>query len=253
MVGNRAKVVCLVAAAMISLAGASAPAPLVKPCYKTFTQKGAAKFNRSAKGVLAPVYPYLAEYLVEKYQLARKEGIGIDIGSGPGDLVLELAKRTESMYWIDADINPHYFEYFFQSARKAKLSHRVGAVFADAQWLPFRDDYADMFVSRGSLQFWNDKNEAFAEILRVLKPGGVAFVGRGFPKNLPLEKAQAVRSGQGKGGPKYDKAKTEAELRKVMEAVGVKHYSIILPRTDQSKVNYGIWLAFTKPGGSAAK
>jgi SAM-dependent methyltransferase len=37
-----------------------------------------------------------------------------------------------------------------------------------------------LVVSRGSIFFWEDLGKAFAEILRVLKPGGIAFIGGGF-------------------------------------------------------------------------
>ena len=46
--------------------------------------------------------------------------------------------------------------------------------------MPFEDNYADLVVSRGSIFFWEDLGKAFSEILRVLKPGGVAFIGGGF-------------------------------------------------------------------------
>jgi len=241
---NKKTLCCFIA---LALAVTLAAAPLTVPSYEKFTAEKAARFNRSATTTLAPVYPYLAEYLVGKFDLARKPGIGIDVGSGPGNLVIELARRSKAMYWINADINPHFFAYFYESARAAKLCHRVGAVFADAQRLPFRDDYADVVVSRGSFQFWEDKKSGFAEIYRVLKPGGVAFIGRGFSENMPLETAKAVRKKQGKGMPKYDVAATKARLEKIMADLKIADYKIIRPRKDQTEVNYGIWVEFSKP------
>ncbi|MDD3407817.1 MAG: methyltransferase domain-containing protein, partial [Methanomicrobium sp.] len=46
--------------------------------------------------------------------------------------------------------------------------------------MPFEKNYADLVVSRGSIFFWEDLGKAFAEILRVLIPGGIAFIGGGF-------------------------------------------------------------------------
>ena len=231
---------------LLASAAAIWAVPLTAPCYETYTAKQAEGFNRQAKTALAPVYPYLAEYLVTEFKLAAAPGIGIDLGSGPGDLVIELAKRTQSIYWIDADINPHYFRYFYEAAGKAGLSHRVGAVFADAQSLPFRDNYADIIVSRGSFQFWPDKKAAFGEIVRVLKPGAVAFIGRGFPETMPLEEARAVRAGQGKGPPAYDIEKTKALLTATMTALGVTQYEFITPKKADPSVRYGIWLKIVK-------
>ena len=133
---------------------------------------------RAAEGGLAPVYAPLAEEMVERLSLADKDGVGIDLGSGPGTLIIELCKRTK-LHWINADINPHFFPYFFRRAEAAGYGGRVSAIRADACSLPFRDDFAEVIVSRGSLQFWPDLREGLAEVQRVLKPGGVAYIGRG--------------------------------------------------------------------------
>jgi len=222
-------------------------APLLVPSPDIHTREYALKFWRVATTTLAPVYGPLAEQIVSEFQLAEKEGIGIDLGSGPGTLIIELCKRTKRMYWVNADINPYFFPLFFKAAEEAKVGHRISAIFADAQAMPLKDNYADIIVSRGSFHFWKDKQLAFSEIYRVLKPDGVAFVGRGFSKNLPVEVARKVRANQ-RGGPKYDIAKTEAELRGIMEASGIKEYRIRTPKPQGSKgVNYGIWLEFHKP------
>ena len=122
--------------------------------------------------------------------LVKTSGIGIDLGAGPGELTMELCARTD-FHWINADINPHFFPYFIQEAEKRGLNGRVSAIFADAHNLPFRDNYADVIVSRGSFHFWENKEQAFSEIYRVLKPGGVAYIGRGFARE-DVYKRQAM-------------------------------------------------------------
>lgn len=224
-------------------------APLLVPSEDARRRADALKFQRTATTTLAPVYGPLAEQIASEFQLAEKEGIGIDLGSGPGTLIIELCKRTRRMHWINADINPHCFPFFFKTAEEAEVGDRISAVFADAQALPFKDNYADIIVSRGSFHFWKDRKLAFSEIYRVLKPDGVAFIGRGFSENFPVEIARQVRAKQ-KGGPKYDIAKTEAELRGIMTALGIEAYRIRLPKPPGSAdVNYGIWLEFNKPNG----
>ncbi|MBS3771316.1 MAG: hypothetical protein KGY69_13775, partial [Bacteroidales bacterium] len=58
----------------------------------------AASMNQAAGRVLAPVYPYLARYIADTFDLHKKSGIGIDIGGGPGNLVSELCRYTVNMY-----------------------------------------------------------------------------------------------------------------------------------------------------------
>ena len=209
-------------------------------------QTGAESFNRTAKEVLHPVYPYLAEAIADELGLRDRSGVGVDIGGGPGDLVLELSNLTPGFYWIDADLNPYFGEYLFQGAIDRECSDRVGFIPADVHKLPFREGYADVIVSRGSLQQWNDRIKAFREIYRVLKPGGNALIGRGFPGNMPVEAAKGVRERQG-GGPRYSPGDTAAELEGIMKALDIRDYKVLRPRLDQDQVNYGVWIVFSKP------
>ena len=213
------------------------------------TEQKALGMIEASRGRLSPVYAPLAEQIVSDFDLAERDGIGIDLGSGPGTLILELCERTK-LHWINADINPHFFAYFYAQAGDRGFGHRVSAVFADAHALPFRDDYADIIVSRGSFHFWKDKGQAFKEIYRVLKPGAVAYIGRGFSRNLDVETAKKIRAQQG-GRLKYDVDKTADELHHIMEVLGVKEYQTHRPKpSGGEKVNYGSWIEFRKQEGA---
>ncbi len=161
------------------------------PSDEKYTEQNALGMIRTSRKTLAPVYAPLAEQIVSDFDLGKKDGIGIDLGSGPGTLIVELCKRTQ-MHWMNADINPHFFSHFYRQADELGFGHRVSAIFADAHSLPFRDNYADIIVSRGSFHFWEDKVQAFSEIYRVLKPGAAAYIGRGFSRNLPVQTAKKI-------------------------------------------------------------
>ncbi|OQA11144.1 MAG: Fructose-bisphosphate aldolase [Firmicutes bacterium ADurb.Bin373] len=209
---------------------------------------GAAQEPETISRTLAPVYAPLAEQIVNDYELRERRGTAIDLGSGPGDLIIELCKRTRWLWWVNADINPSVFPGFLERARAAGFGERVEAVQADVHALPFSEAYADIVVSRGSYPFWKDKVKAFGEVYRVLKPGGVAFIGRGFSENLPLDVAREVRERQRKGGkePVYDVEQAAAELAEIMRSLEIKEYRIRIPR--RGDVNYGVWVEFRKPG-----
>jgi SAM-dependent methyltransferase len=233
------------------LAAAADGLPLTAPDYEQFTPAAAARMSEAARTNLSPVYPALAEYLVERFQLAHRAGVGVDVGGGPGSLTLELSRRTPRFYWINTDINTFHATAFFARALTLDCAGRVGMIFADAHHLPFRSDYADFVVSRGSIPFWAEPKKALAEIYRVLKPGGQAFIGRGFSPNLPLDVARRVRENQGGGVPRYDVAETMEAWRRLMLELGIKDFEIIRPREDQREVNYGVWLRFSKPSTQA--
>lgn len=219
---------------------------LTAPDNELHGTKAAESIHKAASGALAPVYPMLAEQIVEEYGLKNKVGIGIDIGSGPGSLIVQLCKRTRHMYWINADINTNHFAFFYPNLTDNALENRAGAVFADVHALPFRSDYADIIVSRGTFQFWDNKEVAFREILRVLKPGGTAFIGRGLPDAMPAQQAARLRRKHGHG-PAYDVAKTAERLENVMNSIGINDYRIrVYKNPDAPEINYGVWVEFSK-------
>ena len=224
--------------------------PILQPNRKMGTQQNALGMIKASRGVLAPVYAPLAEQIVADFKLDKKNGVGIDLGSGPGTLIVELCTRTR-FHWINADINPHFFPYFYRRAEKCGFGHRVSAIFTDAHALAFRDNYADIIVSRGSFHFWEDKVQAFSEIYRVLKPGAVAYIGRGFSRNLPVQTAKKIRANR-RGKMKYDVEKTADELSDIMNVLGIKEYRIHRPKPPGSEnVNYGVWVEFHKAEGAA--
>lgn len=216
------------------------------PANEKYTESSALGMIRSSRGTLAPVYAPLAEQISKDFNLRDKEGIGIDLGSGPGTLIIELCGRSR-LHWINADINPHFFPHFYEQAQRRGFGHRVSAIYADACDLPFRDNYADIIVSRGSFPFWPDKKSAFSEIYRVLKPGAVAYIGRGFSRNLPVATARKIRGKQG-GKMKYNLDKAADELQDIMKSLGIREWKIHRPNPPGSDdVNYGIWIEFHKP------
>jgi len=207
-----------------------------EPMSSPSGKKNAVGMIRTSRKGLAPVYAPLAGQIVSDF----------DLRSGPGTLIVELCKRTR-MHWINADINPNFFPNFYKQAEENDVGHQVSAIFADAHSLPFRDNYADIIVSRGSYHFWEDRVQAFSEIYRVLKPGAVAYIGRGFSRNLPVETAKKIRAKQGEK-MKYDIDEKAKKFDNIMNKLGIKNFKIDRPKPPGSEnINYGIWIEFHKP------
>lgn len=222
--------------------------PASRPDYEAFGEGAATNMETVARGRQV-VYSEMADYLVKRFELSEKPGIGIDIGGGPGDLIVQLAKRTSRHYWINTDVNTWCARSFATSALRENIAHRTGFVFADACALPFRDNYADVVVSRGSYQFWPDIEKGVSEILRVLRSGGVAFVGRGVAPTMPEAKARDLFESGRIGGPKYDPDKDAETFRGIMRKSGVQQFEVIRHKPKDPSLNYGVWLTFRKPSG----
>lgn len=100
----------------------------------------------------------------------RPIDLALDIGAGTADLALALAGRARLV--VAADLTPG----MLQAASPKLATHPRGPwvrpVLADALRLPFPDETFDCVVSGFVLRNLVDLPAAFAEWLRVLKPGG---------------------------------------------------------------------------------
>jgi len=138
-------------------------------------KKSAEGFARIAREVFAPVYPVIAEQVLAWSGI--RDGLCLDLGSGPGLLSVALAEKS-NLAVIALDADPAMARIAQETA--AGRTDRVAPVIGDVHRMPVRDDTASLIVSRGSIFFWEDRVQAFREIERVLRPGGVAFVGGSF-------------------------------------------------------------------------
>ncbi len=144
-------------------------------------------FKETAETMFAPVYNVLARQVVEDYKITG--GSCVDIGAGTGGLACEIAKISNLTVYA-LDINHEMVEIINEKIQKEGLKRRVIPTIGDVHELPFGSNFADLIVSRGSFLFWKDKRKAFLEIHRVLKTGGVGFIGGGFGRDKEIrEKA----------------------------------------------------------------
>lgn len=134
-------------------------------------------FPYIAENIFAPIYPVIAANIVK--QSGIEKGICLDLGCGIASLGIAVAEITD-MQVYGIDISTKMCRLSRNKAFRHCLSGKVAPVQSDVHLLPFRNNCADLIVSRGSVFFWNDLPVAFNEISRVLAPGGQAWVGGGF-------------------------------------------------------------------------
>lgn len=209
-------------------------------------KEAAEEMIERSKRKMTRVYPYVAFEIVTEFGLGDFEGKGIDIGSGPGQLTLEIAELTPGMHWTNVDVNKHFFPFFMEQAEKRGLAERVKGVQGSADSLPFGDGTFDYAISRGSYKFWGDLETALREVLRVLKPGGFAYIGRGLPGNLPPELARELRKGQ-EGERRNPLEEDPPILRRTLAKLPVEYYWISKPQPPGTEgLIYGMWFMFRK-------
>jgi len=101
-----------------------------------------------------------------------RRGEAADLGCGPGQLVIELARRSPGLHVTGIDLSEEMLAQGQENARRAGVAERVSFRQGDAQQIPFPDASLDLVVSTLSLHHWSDPVAVLDEIARVLRPGG---------------------------------------------------------------------------------
>lgn len=96
----------------------------------------------------------------------------IDLGSGAGnDCFVARAETGETGRVIGIDFSPAMVEKARENARRREYAN-VEFIQGDIEQMPVTDNTADVVVSNCVLNLVPNKAAVFAEIYRVLKPGG---------------------------------------------------------------------------------
>jgi arsenite methyltransferase len=101
----------------------------------------------------------------------------LDLGCGAGMDLLLAARRVGRMgRAIGVDPNPAMRKLAWQAACKAGLAEQVEMREGSLFEIPVAHASVDVVISNGVLNLATDKAAAFAEIRRVLKPGGRLYL-----------------------------------------------------------------------------
>ncbi len=92
----------------------------------------------------------------------------IDVGSGSGDLVLEILKRDLNLKIDMVDLNK---EMLLEGEKRIK-NNNVKFYQQNAENLSFRDNIYDKYLISFCLRNITDINQSLKEAFRILKPGG---------------------------------------------------------------------------------
>jgi demethylmenaquinone methyltransferase/2-methoxy-6-polyprenyl-1,4-benzoquinol methylase len=101
----------------------------------------------------------------------------LDLGGGTGDLTAKFSRIVgEKGHVILADINNSMLNVGRDKLRDNGIVGNVHYVQANAEELPFPDDYFDAITISFCLRNVTDKDKALRSMYRVLKPGGRLLV-----------------------------------------------------------------------------
>jgi demethylmenaquinone methyltransferase/2-methoxy-6-polyprenyl-1,4-benzoquinol methylase len=111
----------------------------------------------------------------------------LDLAGGTGDLAKEFTKKVgKSGLVVLADINQKMLERGRERLIDEGIVGNIQYVQADAECLPFPDNYFDCITIAFGLRNVTDKSAALRSMYRVLKPGGKLLVLEFSKPVLPL-------------------------------------------------------------------
>ena len=120
-------------------------------------------------------------YAMPMIQLLRNSenrilGCLLDIGTGPGRLLMKVHDLSPSMRLAGIDISPARVD---RGKKKMEPSGPYGAIDirqGSASAIPFLDRTFDIVVSTGTIHHWRHVTGALSEVYRVLKDGRYALM-----------------------------------------------------------------------------
>jgi len=207
---------------------------------KKMNRAEAEAFVEITRTIFAPIYPTIAEQIVERCGITR--GVCIDLGSGPADLAVAFAKHT-GMKVYALDHSPHMNRVARQNIAERGETGLVIPVLGNVHEIPFGDDFADLVISRGSIFFWDDLSAVYREVVRVLKPGGRGYIGGGFgTAHLQREITEKMKSYAG-WEKKVRKRLGKENIRKMKEMLSGITFCPPTFIEDET----GFWIMISKP------
>lgn len=104
------------------------------------------------------------------------DGSLLDIGTGPGWLLVKLHQQSPRLRVTGLDASPSMVAKARKNMAKAGLSDVIEVKEGNTSRMPFSDSSFDTVVSTGSIHHWKDPTAGLNEVHRVLKPGGYALM-----------------------------------------------------------------------------
>ena len=99
----------------------------------------------------------------------------LDIATGTGDLAI-LMTKTGAKEIVGLDISEGMLEVGRKKIAERKLDNKKKMVLGDSENIPFEDNSFDAITVAFGVRNFENLEKGLAEILRVLKPGGIFVI-----------------------------------------------------------------------------
>jgi ubiquinone/menaquinone biosynthesis C-methylase UbiE len=163
--------------------------------HNAFTGRASRYYDFMARRVIRRLYRRLATDLAAA---PPSGGAVLDVGTGPGVLLVELAGRRPDLRLCGVD--PSADMVAAANRNLAPFGDRAEAKVGSSTELPYPDGAFDVVVSSLSLHHWEDPGAAAPELARVLRTGGRVYLydfrSAPFDELAEAARARSVLNGQ---------------------------------------------------------
>ena len=129
---------------------------------------------------------------VLKLVSAKKPETVLDIATGTGDLAILMAE-TGAKKIIGIDISEGMMQVGRKKVAAKHLSDKIELVSGDSENIPFPDNSFDAITVGFGIRNFESLEKGLAEILRVLKPGGVfVILETSVPEKFPHKQGYKI-------------------------------------------------------------
>jgi ubiquinone/menaquinone biosynthesis C-methylase UbiE len=106
------------------------------------------------------------------------DGIGavLDVGAGTAQIPIELCRQHPTATVLAIDLARHMLDVGQRNVSAAGLDERVRLQLCDAKHMPYADGSFTAVISNSIVHHIPDPGGVIAEIVRVVRPGGLIFV-----------------------------------------------------------------------------
>jgi ubiquinone/menaquinone biosynthesis C-methylase UbiE len=100
----------------------------------------------------------------------------LDVGAGTAQIPIVLCRNHPTVRVVAIDLAAHMLQVGQANVERARLADRIRLQLCDAKRMPFADATFDWVMSNSIVHHIPEPASVFAEMTRVVKPGGVLFV-----------------------------------------------------------------------------
>ena len=116
--------------------------------------------------------PKVVVWLINR-KIKNKNGIGLDIACGTGQVAIPMARKMKQVYGVD--ISMGMLQKALELSQK-KTVNNISFARCDSESLPFGDNSFDYISCSGALHAFPNAENSLREMQRVMKVGGVLSI-----------------------------------------------------------------------------